>query len=71
MNNLQTHINRYLEYCRYQKRLNEKTLKAYQIDLTQFFAGILADDVEDITLSLLEDYIADLHQQNITITPDQ
>ncbi|MDE6676059.1 MAG: site-specific integrase [Acetatifactor sp.] len=71
MNNLQTHINRYLEYCRYQKRLDEKTLKAYQIDLTQFFTGIPANDVEDITPSLLEVYIAVLHQQSITITPDQ
>ncbi len=36
MNNLQTHMKKYLEYCTAQKCLDEKTLKAYQIDLRQF-----------------------------------
>lgn len=36
MNNLQTLIKNYLEYCDTQKRLNQKTLKAYRIDLAQF-----------------------------------
>lgn len=63
MNSLQTHVDRYLEYCRCQKRLDEKTLKAYQIDLTQFLAGIPANDVAAITPALLEDYIASLHQK--------
>lgn len=63
MNSLQTHVGRYLEYCRYQKRLDEKTLKAYQIDLTQFLAGIPANDVAAITPALIEDYIAGLHQR--------
>ena len=36
MNELQTHITNYLNYCRAQKRLDEKTLKAYRIDLRQF-----------------------------------
>ena len=40
MNTLQTHIDHYLTYCRYQKRLDEKTLKAYRIDLTQFLSQI-------------------------------
>ena len=34
MSNLQTHTQKYLEYCQQQKRLDSKTLKAYQIDLT-------------------------------------
>ena len=34
MSNLQTHTQKYLEYCQHQKRLDSKTLKAYQIDLT-------------------------------------
>ena len=37
MENLQTHIANYLNYCYEQKRLDEKTLKAYRIDLHQFF----------------------------------
>ena len=63
MSSLQTHFNRYLEYCRYQKRLDDKTLKAYQIDLSQFLAKIPVNDVEAITPDLLEEYIADLHQE--------
>ena len=33
MENLQTLTENYLEYCRTQKCLDEKTLKAYRIDL--------------------------------------
>jgi site-specific recombinase XerD len=36
MNNLQSSISDYLEFCKFQKRLDSKTLKAYKIDLTQF-----------------------------------
>ena len=36
MNNLQINIENYLEYCRTQKRLDSKTIKAYCIDLHQF-----------------------------------
>ena len=35
MNELQTLISNYLDYCRTQKCLDEKTLKAYRIDLRQ------------------------------------
>ena len=45
MNNLQTHINNYLEHCRHQKRLDSKTLKAYRIDLQQFYAIFSCRDV--------------------------
>lgn len=40
MNNLNTLIQNYLEYCKFQKRLDEKTLKAYQIDLQHFIHNI-------------------------------
>lgn len=63
MSSLQTQINQYLDYCRYQKRLDEKTLKAYRIDLAQFLAGISCLDVREITPALLENYIANLHQK--------
>lgn len=36
MKELQKLLTDYLDYCRYRKNLNEKTLKAYRIDLTQF-----------------------------------
>lgn len=63
MNNLQTHIKNYLTYCSTQKCLDEKTLKAYRIDLRQFSEHISISGVLEITASLLENYIAELHQQ--------
>ncbi len=63
MNNLQTHIKNYLEYCEYQKRLDEKTLKAYRIDLNQFSIQNIPTDISKITPDLLEKFIANLHQK--------
>ena len=63
MSNLQTHIKKYLEYCEYQKRLDEKTLKAYWIDLRQFSEQCCSIEISDITPAILETYIAKLHQQ--------
>lgn len=62
MNNLQTQIKNYLEYCKCQKRLDEKTLKAYRIDLEQFRTKITAKSIMEITSDMLEDFIAGLHQ---------
>lgn len=62
MNNLQTQINDYLAYCRYQKRLDEKTLKAYRIDLTQFQLKIPFDNISEITPAFLEHFIMELHK---------
>lgn len=36
----------YLEFCRYQKNLNDKSLKAYKIDLTQFSSFLTEMDGE-------------------------
>jgi len=36
MKNLKQLIKNYLSYCKYQKKLNEKSIKAYSIDLEQF-----------------------------------
>ena len=63
MNDLQTQAKNFLEYCRYQKRLDEKTLKAYRIDLEQFHAGIAVDSILEITSDTLESFIANLHQK--------
>ena len=63
MNNLQTHIEEYLKYCEIQKRLDAKTLKAYKIDLTQFMREINTENFIDITPSMLENFIANLHTQ--------
>lgn len=37
METIRTEIGTYLNACRFQKNLNEKTVKAYRIDLRQFF----------------------------------
>lgn len=63
MNNLQTLIENYLEYCQYQKRLDSKTLKAYRIDLRQFMSYVSVGSVCDITTVTLESYIAKLNQE--------
>lgn len=63
MNNLQLLISNYLEYCETQKRLDEKTLKAYIIDLKQFSTLISCKEITMITTNTLETHIAQLHQQ--------
>lgn len=62
MNTLQTHIDHYLTYCRCQKRLDEKTLKAYRIDLTQFLSQISCSTPAEINSAILEDFIVKLHK---------
>ena len=63
MSNLQTCIKNYLEYCQYQKRLDTKTLKAYRIDLAQFYNHLPPVNLSEITTRLLEDFIRELHQK--------
>lgn len=60
MENLEGKVRSYLEYCEIQKRLDEKTLKAYWIDLRQFLEEIV--DAE-ISVDLLEEYISKLHEK--------
>lgn len=60
MKNLEMNVRSYLEYCEMQKRLNEKTLKAYRIDLRQFLEEIVCNE---ITVDLLEEYIGKLHER--------
>ncbi|MCM1180541.1 MAG: tyrosine-type recombinase/integrase [Clostridium sp.] len=62
MNNLENHIYMYLEYCKFQKRLDRKTIKAYRIDLAQFCNQIAETEAASITPNILENYIATLHQ---------
>lgn len=62
MSSLQTHLKNYLEYCSTQKRLDEKTLKAYKIDLRQFSEQTNITEATEITTDILEKHIATLHQ---------
>lgn len=50
----------YLEYCQYRKRLDDKTLKAYRIDLKQYFDFL---GCKDPTKGDIEAYITDLHKK--------
>lgn len=61
-NNTNTIIEEYLIYCKLQKRLDSKTLKAYRIDLTQFSIILENPDILTITISDIESYIAYLNQ---------
>ncbi len=63
MNSMEGFITNYLEYCQVQKRLDEKTLKAYRIDLRQFSEHFAKTEITDISSEMLEAYIARLHQQ--------
>lgn len=63
MNELQTSINDYLNYCKTQKRLDEKTLKAYRIDLRQFSEQISVQKNAEIDSAVIEKHIAVLHHK--------
>ena len=48
----------YLEYCKFRKELDEKTLKAYRIDLRQYTDFLQCDNpskarIEEFILSLI------------------
>lgn len=56
-------IKNYLDYCEMQKCLDQKTLKAYRIDLRQFCEQTPETQITEITSEVLEQYIARLHRQ--------
>lgn len=62
MKNLQTIISDYLIFCRNQKRLDNKTIKAYKIDLSQFTNFQSCDFSKSINPDSIEDFISTLHQ---------
>ena len=62
MNEVKEAAKTYLYYCKNQKRLDDKTIKAYKIDLHQFIDHLSLSNIQDITSEILEQYIALLHQ---------
>lgn len=54
-------ISSYLHYCQYQKGLDFKTLKAYQIDLIQFIT-FMQQNRFDLSRDCIAAYVTDLHQ---------
>lgn len=53
-------MNYYLEYIKKQKNLNDKTIKAYRIDLRQFIHFLESRDLE-ITNQSVRTYVMFLH----------
>ncbi|MBQ7067134.1 MAG: tyrosine-type recombinase/integrase [Lachnospiraceae bacterium] len=62
MNTLKMNIESYLSFCKSQKCLDDKTIKAYKIDLSQFSKKVPTQNISDITTNDLELFIAFLHQ---------
>lgn len=53
----------YLNFCRYQKGLNPKTIKAYTIDLRQYYEFNLKSEYDWSEKAALSEYIYELHKQ--------
>lgn len=62
MTKLQSVIPEYLSYCKNQKRLDPKTVKAYRIDLSQFIQYCSNDFLSYTNISVMEEFISNLHQ---------
>lgn len=57
--NVQKKVETYLDYCEFRKELDPKTLKAYRIDLRQFFEYVRVMEPEK---EKIEEYITKLHK---------
>lgn len=53
-------LKKYLEYCEFRKELDWNTLKAYKINLTQFFEFV---KVDLLNRNNIEDYVTNLHKK--------
>ena len=62
MNTIFSITENYLDYCKTQKMLDKKTLKAYSTDLSQFVSFFNNSDIHTISITDIEKYIGYLHQ---------
>lgn len=62
MSNLNEYIEEYIEYCKYRKRLDPKTLKAYRIDLKQF-NDFSSEYPSYLSWKTVDQFITHLHKQ--------
>lgn len=58
--NVQKRVKAYLDYCEFRKELDSKTLKAYRIDLRQFFEYVQTQEPKK---EQIEEYITWLHKE--------
>ena len=56
---LKEEINKYLNYCKFQKELDDKTIKAYKADLEQFIT-VIGENNQD--KEVLNAYLVYLHR---------
>lgn len=62
MSLLNHYITEYLEYCKYRKRLDSKSIKAYKIDLSQY-NSFSSKSKEYLSLNTVDLFITDLHKK--------
>lgn len=71
MNSLKSVTETFLNHCKYEKGLNEKTLKAYAIDLKQFWLFLIERDyqsaIQEIDKSIILDYLKSLHEKQYKV----
>ena len=60
--NMRQEINSYLNHCKSQKKLNQKSIKAYFIDLEQFILYFDYDEEQSLTKTGICSYISELHK---------
>lgn len=58
--NLRNEVNPYLEYCEFRKELDKKTIKAYRIDLRQYFDVLGSEEPKK---NEIEAYITEIHKR--------
>lgn len=56
-------IENYLHYCKFQKELDNKTIRAYRTDLKQFAAVTVADLIESVDKEKINRYLLHIHSQ--------
>lgn len=61
MNNLNEYIEEYIEYCKFRKCLDKKSLKAYCIDLKQY--ADFSSESSCMSKNTLDQFITILHKQ--------
>lgn len=57
---LKEEMNRYLHYCKFQKELDDKTIKAYRADLEQFIV-LIGENENNLDKERLNSYLLYLH----------
>lgn len=58
---LEEEINKYLNYCKFQKELDDKTIMAYKADLKQFIT-VIGQDRDDPDKETMNSYLLYLHR---------